>query len=89
MSFGNYEHFNENKMIVHKLKDKKYLQCHVNDYNGKKEEFEIIEEIREGEFTIIEESKNNNILGNNLLFFNNNFIISWNDGEIIINFLKY
>ena len=89
MIFGNYVHFNEYKMIVHKLKDKKYLQCHLNDYNGKKEDFEIIEEKREGEFTIIEESKNNNILGNNLLFFNNNFIISWNDGENIINLLKY
>ena len=65
------------------------MQCHLKDYSGKKEDFEIIEEKREGEFTIIEESKNNNILGDNLLFFNNNFIISWNDGENIINFLKY
>ena len=65
------------------------MQCHLKDYSGKKEDFEIIEEKREGEFTIIEESKNNNILGDNLLFFNNNFIISWNDGENIINFLIY
>ena len=89
MIFRNYEHFNDRKMIVHKLKDKKYLQCHINDCGGKKENFEIIEEKREGEFTVIEESKDNNILGNNLLFFNNNFIISWNDGENIINFLIY
>jgi hypothetical protein len=89
MILGNSKHFGEEKMIVHKLKDKKYLQCRSDIQGGKKEDFEIIEEKREGEFTVIEESKNNNILGDNLLFFNNNFIISWNDGENIINFLIY
>ena len=90
MILGNRDDFFcKRNMIVHKLKDKKYLQCRSDNNGCKKENFEIIEEKREGEFTVIEESKDNNILGDNLLFFNNNFIISWNDGENIINFLKY
>ena len=83
--------FSDEPMIIHKFKGKKYLQCQSAgfDYLGKKTKFSIIEEKGEGNFIIIEELSNDNILGDNLLFFDYNSILSWNYGENNIKFLKY
>ena len=55
---------------------------------AKKTKWTIIEE-KEGKFIQIEEINNDEILGDNPLFFKKNEIITWNFNERIIKFLSY
>ena len=102
-TFVNLENFSDKKidasnevhnygaepMIVHKFKENKYLQCESSGFwIGKKTKWTIIEE-KEGKFIQIEEINNDEILGDNPLFFKKNEIITWNFNEKIIKFLSY
>ena len=75
-----YDHFYAPK-LTHKLNDEKYLfykakKWKIVKYNG--ESFENIEELND-----------ENILGENIYFLNQNRIITYNFGESQIKFLKY
>ena len=78
-------------MIVHKFNGEKYLQCKSPGFWNeliKNDLWTIIEE-KEGKFIQIEEINNDEILGDNPLFFKKNEIITWNFNEKIIKFLSY
>ena len=75
-----YGHFDE-PMLIHKLKEEKYLLRHrgkwrVVKYNGKI-------------FEIVEELKDKGILEENICFLNKNTIITFNFEKSLIKFFEY
>ena len=84
-------YYGDEPMIVHKFNGEKYLQCKSPGFWNeliKNDLWTIIEE-KEGKFIQKEKANDDNILGDNLLFFKNNVIISWNFNGNIITFLIY
>ena len=84
-------YYDDEPMIVHKFNGEKYLQCESPGFWNeliKNDLWTIIEE-KEGKFIQKEKANDDNILGDNLLFFKNNVIISWNFNGNIITFLIY
>ena len=84
-------YYGNEPMIVHKFNGEKYLQCKSPGFWNeliKNDLWTIIEE-KEGKFIQKEKANDDNILGDNLLFFKNNVIISWNFNGNIITFLIY
>ena len=73
--------FWEAPKLIHKFNGGKYL--HYQEHNWK------IVKITGEEFEIVEELKDEKILGENVYFLDNNEIITFNFGESKIRFLKY
>lgn len=90
IDYSEYWYGNE-PIIIKKFKGKFYLMCVVNLYSSifdKKSDWRIVEE-SEGKFIKKEELNNDEILDDNLIFLNNNLILSWNYKGNIINILSY
>ena len=79
-------------IIIKKFKGEFYLMCTADHFDGsnlrKKNDWRIVKEI-EGKLIKKEKLINNGILNDNLIFLNNNFILSWNYKGNIINILSY
>ena len=82
--------FGDEPMIIQIFNDKQYLICQSGGFNklNGKAKWSIFEE-KDNNLVKKEDLKDENILGNNLLFLDDNLIISWNYGDNFVELLSY